>query len=137
MTIPAHETFEKPSGWIEFELTNVDDAHDTLPEGVDKLPELDPHYWERRRRKPGPTDRALAGFTIDWLISLPPELRPRVLCDQYPRAANLIAEAVPGPARVTVLQQLLGDSRGGRKGFPPAVRRELETVLAAERLGAA
>jgi hypothetical protein len=123
-----HEEHERPSGWIEFELTDVDDArlaHDRLPEGVERLPELTPHYWEQRRRKPGPVDRALAGFTIDWLLSLPVALRPSALCDLYPRAANAIARVPDGAERFAVLNDLLSDNRGNRRGFPEVVRKEL------------
>jgi hypothetical protein len=119
---------EPSSDWIEFELTDVDEArrvHDTLPEGVGKLAELAPDYWERRRRKALPMDRALAGFTIDWLLSLPAGLRPRSLCDRYPRAANAIAAAADGADRFAVLNELLSDRRGNRHGFPPEIRQEL------------
>lgn len=120
-----------PFGAIEFELTDIDDArraHDALPEGVDKLPELTPDYWVQRRRKPLPTDRALLGSTIDWMLNLPPSLRPRELCDRYPRAANALAAAWLGNERGAVLDGLLTDRRGHRKGFPPEVRSELEAL---------
>jgi hypothetical protein len=142
MTPRPYEESERPSGWIEFELTDVDDArraHDTLPEGVDKLPELTPNYWEQRRRKTLPMDRALAGFTIDWLLSLPATLRPHALCDRYPRAANAIA-AADAADRFAVLNDLLSDSRGKRQGFPAQVRQEmvaLREALAAAALGLA
>jgi hypothetical protein len=143
MTRSPQEDSETPAGWIEFELTDVDDArraHDTLPEGVDKLAELAPNYWERRRRKPLPTDRALAGPTIDWLLSLPATLRPHVLCDRYPRAANAIAGAADGVDRLAVLNDLLSDGRGHRRGFPAEVRQEivaLRDVVAAAAVASA
>jgi hypothetical protein len=116
---------------IEFELTDLDDArraHDALPEGVDKLPELAPDYWEQRRRKPLPTDRALQGTTIDWLLELHVALRPRELCDRYPRAANALAAAWRGGEFAAVLDDFLSDRRGRRRGFPPEVRVELERL---------
>jgi len=123
---------------IEFELTNIEEArraHDTLPEGVDKLSELVPDYWQQRRRKPQPTDRALAGFAIDWLIALPPALRPHALCERYPRAANAIATAWHSAERCAVLHELLGSKRGKRRGFPDDVRLEIEALRdAAEAL---
>jgi hypothetical protein len=120
-----------PPGAIEFELTDIEDArraHDSLPEGVDKLSELAPDYWSQRRRRPLPTDRALQGSTIDWLLKLPLSLRPRELCDRYPRAANALAAAWHGHERAAVLEELLTDRRGRRRGFPPEVRSELEAL---------
>jgi hypothetical protein len=143
MTRSPQEEPERPSDWIEFELTDVDDArraHDALPEGVDKLQELMPNYWERRRRKAQPMDRALAGFTIDWLLSLSATLRPHVLCDRYPRAANALAAAADEAQRIAVLNDLLRDSRGNRRGFPAQVRQELVALrdaLAAAALASA
>jgi hypothetical protein len=132
MNTDAHpEPSTPPFGAIEFELTDIDTArraHDTLPEGVDKLPELALNYWEQRRRKPVPTDRALQGATIDWLLNLPLSLRPRELCDRYPRAANALAAAWRGSERGAVLDDLLCDRRGRRRGFPPEVRSELEAL---------
>jgi hypothetical protein len=120
-----------PPGSIEFELTDLENARqalDELPEGVDKLPMLTPNYWEQRRRKPLPSDRALQGSTIDWLLKLPVSLRPSELCDRYPRAANALATAWPGSERAAVLDELLSDRRGRRRGFPPEVRSELEAL---------
>jgi hypothetical protein len=121
----------RPDGSIDFEMTDLDDARhalDELPAGVGRLPQMDPDYWLRRRRKPQAADRALVGATIDWLVSLPPHLRPQALCDQYPRAANAVAEAWNSPHRMAVLDALLTDSRGNRRGFPLQPRRELEAL---------
>lgn len=118
-------------GSIEFELTDLENARlalDELPEGVDKVPTLAANYWEQRRRKPLPTDRALQGATIDWMLKLPVALRPRELCDRFPRAANAVAAAWNGNERAAVLDDLLTDHRGRRHGFPPEVRSELEAL---------
>lgn len=121
-----------PAGAIAFEVTDVADArraHDELPLGVAELAKYTPDYWEKRRRRPRPEDRALAGLTIDWLLALPPELRPQALCNRYPRLANLIAAAWPrADERRSVLHGLLNDARGGRQGFPVDVRREIEAL---------
>jgi hypothetical protein len=117
---------------FEFELTDFDTAraaHDRLPDGVDRLPELTPGYWEQRRHKPLPSDRALTGATIDWVLALPPSLRPRQLCEQFPRVANAIATAwVDRAERDRVLDDLLIDRRGRRRGFPVSVVREVEAL---------
>jgi hypothetical protein len=130
MTIGSPHNPKAPDA-LEFELTDFDDArraHEALPDGVDKLPELEPNFWEQRRRKPQPTDRALAGYSIDWLLALPPSLRPKLLCESYPRAVNAIAAAAPGDERCAVLAELLSDRRGRRHGFPERERLEIEAL---------
>ena len=122
-----------PTDAFEFEITDFASAravHDALPPGVDRLTELTtPHYWDSRRRKPLPTDRALAGATIEWLLALPPSLRPRTLCERFPRVGNALAAAwADAPSRAALLDRLLADCRGGRTGFPADVQREIETL---------
>jgi hypothetical protein len=119
-------------GAIEFELVPVDAAraaHDQLPPGVEALPTLVPDYWPRRRRKPVPTDRALTGQAIDWLLSLPAPMRPTRLSERYPRVVNAIAAAWPGAGRMAFLEDLLVDRRGNRAGFPAEVRGEIEALF--------
>jgi hypothetical protein len=130
MTTPP-DLKDAASKALEFELTDFDDARRALddpPAGLDKLSEMAPHFWEARRRKPQPTDRALAGYAIDWLLSLPPSLRPSELCEKFPRAANAIAAASPGAERCAVLDELLRDRRGRRQGFPLGVQREIQAL---------
>ena len=50
-------------------------------------------HWKRLRRAKLPTDRALGGQAIDWLLSLPPGLHPEKLTRQFPRIANALAQA--------------------------------------------
>ena len=131
MTDPTAANRSAAPGSIEFELTDFEDARlalEELPEGVDKVPKLAPDYWEQRRRKPLPTDRALQGRTIEWLLKLPASLQPRELCDRYPRAANALAAAWHGGERVAVLVELLSDRNGTRRGFPPEVKSELQAL---------
>ena len=69
----------RPIGTIDFELTDFEDARhvlDDLPPGVAEAKHLLPGYWEQQRRKSVPTDRALTGAAMDWVIRLPPALRP-------------------------------------------------------------
>jgi hypothetical protein len=118
-----------PPGSIEFELTDVGDARhvlDDLPAGVREREQLEPGYWEQRRRKPEPTDRALTGSAIDWLIQLPADVRPQAMSEQFPRVVNLIARAWHDDAQgEALLRRLLVDDRGTRRGFPAAVEAEL------------
>ena len=67
--------------------------------------------------------------TAIWLSLLPQPVQPKALAAQYARIANAIC-AVWGhpPACRKCLAELLTDQRGGRKGFPPAVLREIELL---------
>jgi hypothetical protein len=64
--------------------------------------------------------------TLNWFASLPADVQPFVLLRRYARVANLIA-ATWHDAHLfqTYMESLLIDRRGGRRGFPPNVRREL------------
>lgn len=118
-------------GMIDFELTDLDEARlalEELPEGVGKVPALTAGYWEQRRRRLLPSDRALQGSTIEWLLALPESLQPRLLCDRYPRAANALAAAWAGQDRAAALDDLLVDRRGNRRGFPPEIQSELQAL---------
>jgi len=122
----------RPLGTIEFELTDLSDARhalDDLPPGVREREQLEPGFWEQRRRKPAPTDRALTGAAIDWLIRLPADKRPRALSEQFPRVANVLAQAwYDGAQGDALLRRLLVDDRGGRRGFPAEVEAELRRL---------
>ncbi|MDE2371271.1 MAG: hypothetical protein KGN16_20040 [Burkholderiales bacterium] len=122
---------------LEFEITDFSAARsalDELPPGVGTAHQLLTGYWERRRRGPLPSDRALVGTTIDWMLALPPTLRPRTLCETFPRIANALAEAWADPhRRRDLLDSLARDRRPNRAGLPPPVRSEVEALDAAYR----
>jgi hypothetical protein len=132
MSEPIMNKRPAPPGSIEFELTDLQEARlalEELPDGVERVPQLAASYWEQRRRRPQASDRALQGGTIEWLLKLPPSLRPRELCDRYPRAANAVAAAwKDADERAAVLDELLSDKRGNRRGFPPEVTSELKAL---------
>jgi hypothetical protein len=125
---------QRPPGSIDFEITEFEDARhvlDDLPPGLIESKHLQPGYWEQQRRKSMPTDRALTGAAMDWVIKLPPGLRPHATCEQFPRVVNALAEAWPDAAySVQVLDHMINDYRGGRRGFPAAVQQELAALLA-------
>ena len=119
-------------GDIEFELTDFDTARhalDDLPAGVAEVHRLTPGYWEERRRASQPTDRALLGSALEWIVRLPPTLRPRRLAERYPRVLNSIAETWTSPDKwEQTFDDLLSDQRGGRKGFPYEIEVELKAL---------
>jgi hypothetical protein len=117
---------------IPFEITDFEDARHALdepPPGVGQVPRLDANYWESQRRKALPTDRALSGTAMAWLVGLPPALKPRILAERYPRLANAIAASWSDHQRsATALDDLIADRRGRRRGFPPEVETELQAL---------
>jgi hypothetical protein len=64
-----------------------------------------------------------------WMASLPPRVRPSCLATQYARIANLLCATWDHPSECRqYLNDLLIDRRGGRKGFPRPVERELQLL---------
>jgi hypothetical protein len=118
------------SGLMDFEPVSIDSARavlDELPEGM--AAQLDSQYWEKVRRAPLATDRALTGRTMEWVGKLPESLRPRITCDRYARIVNALAAAWGDPhARERYFEHLLNDRRRGRRGFPVDVERELSAL---------
>jgi hypothetical protein len=115
---------------FEFEFTDIEEARRILD--TESISQFDvagivpPEHWKKQRRVKLPTDRALTGRAIDWLLALPPTLRPENLTHQFPRIANALAEIWDDPEQFQAgLGRLLGDDRKGRKGFPAAVHDEL------------
>lgn len=119
---------------IDFEITDFDSARqvlDGLPPGVGRAKGLQSGFWEGQRRKPTPTDRALTGAAMDWVIGLPANLRPHATCEQFPRVVNAIVDAwADNVYSLQVLDHMINDYRGGRRGFPPAVQQELSALRA-------
>jgi len=79
-------------------------------------------------RKARPADYLLPQ-SEKWFDALPPEVAPRTLATQFPRIVNLIvAQWNDHRGAPDLFEELLGDRRGGRAGFPPAVQRDLLKV---------
>ena len=115
---------------LEFELTDVEEARRILDsESMSQFgmtSTVSPDRWKKLRRGKLPTDRALTGGAIDWLLALPPTLRPQYVSLKFPRIANALAEVWDQPQQCqVVLDKLLCDGRTGRTGFPVVVREEL------------
>lgn len=124
-TPPAY--VPRKSGLMEFEPVSIEAARasiEQIPEGMAAM--LSNEYWQKVRRAPLATDRALTGRAMDWVARLPTEVRPLVTCDRYARIVNTLAAAWDSASsRDECLEHLLKDRRRGRRGFPPDVEREL------------
>ena len=66
-----------------------------------------------------------------WMTTLPSEFQPTALAKTFPRIANALAERWSRPEALTsYLNELMVDTRGGRRGFPVKVLRELHALRA-------
>lgn len=122
-----------PEGGFEFELTDIEEARRILD--TESISQFDvativpPEHWKRLRRANLPTDRALTGRAIDWLLALPPTLRPQNLSLHFPRIVNALAEVWDESQQCqAAFDRLLRDGRKRRKGFPAAVHAELAAL---------
>lgn len=78
------------------------------------------------RSAPLPQDGALSVLARAWAAQLPQALRPASLLQCFPRLANRLALCWADPALASMLlTELRTDRRGGRRGFPPSVAKEL------------
>lgn len=127
-----------PTGSIDFEITDFGAARqvlDDLPPGVGRAAAMEPGYWAQQRRRPVATDRALTGQAMDWVIGLPPGLRPHATCEHFPRVVNAIAGAWDDSAySAQLLDHMIKDYRGGRRGFPLAVQQEIAALQTYQRV---
>jgi len=118
------------SGMMEFEPVSIDEAraaHEEIDPAIIAL--VGPEYWNKMRRGPQPSDRALTGASMSWLATLPAELRPHATTARYPRVVNLLAESWPETQeREAAFDDLLSSRRRGRRGFPIDVERELSAL---------
>lgn len=90
---------------------------------------FDAARWATVRRPERACDNALTGTARLWLRKLPSRRRPLRLCISHPRVANRIAWCWHDTdLSRQLLDDLLTDRRGGRRGFTPAVNRELRRL---------
>ena len=113
-------------------VSDNDVTHTVRPSAAPKaasLPENTVAQEVVRLRKVKPVDHLLP-VCIKWLMSLPAQVRPSGLANQYPRIANALAlDWSSYEACRRYFDDLLLDlCRGKRQGFPLAVHRELETL---------
>ncbi len=90
---------------------------------------IDVARWAMVRRPERACDNALNGTARLWLRKLPARRRPLRLCASYPRVANRIAWCWSDVELSSqLLEDLLIDRRGGRRGFGAAITRELQRL---------
>lgn len=83
-----------------------------------------PPNWSSHR-KPPPVEYLLPD-TEEWIDLLPPAMFPGALATHYPRIVNLIAMLWKNRIGCPLyFDELLIDRRGGRQGFPQAVKLDL------------
>ncbi|MGH8801119.1 MAG: hypothetical protein ACREX6_02330 [Casimicrobiaceae bacterium] len=76
-------------------------------------------------RRAQPADFILP-VTQAWLTTLPADVLPTALIARYPRVVNMIAAQWWDRRECpSLFNELLGDHRGGRAGFPRASQRDL------------
>ena len=122
-----HPRFKRPIG--DDDVTqNVTHGSAHAPSVARRVgPEHTPDWTLLRKAKP--VDYMLSS-SMQWLTSLPKEVRPWALVRKYPRIANLLAAEWGRPVTCTAyFHSLFLDHRQGkRKGFPADVHRELRKL---------
>jgi hypothetical protein len=122
-----HPRFKRPIGHDDV-TQNVKHGSAHAPSGARRVGPESARDWTLLR-KVKPLNYMLAS-SMQWLTSLPKEVRPWALVRQYPRIANLLAALWSNPATCAAyFHSLLIDHRHGkRKGFPADVHRELRKL---------
>lgn len=89
---------------------------------IDQEKNADPFRALRARQRPTELDTR----AINWIARLQRDVQPRELGHQYPRIVNKLAQMWGnGQQMDNYLNELIVDTRGGRRGFPTTVRDEL------------
>jgi hypothetical protein len=117
------------SGSLEFEKVSLNDARKALEEtgpAAYATPKQKENWEEKRTEAPTET---ISDETTAWMAELPEAVRPRQLALRYARLANRLCKAWAEPAKCDrLLDDLMIDRRGTRKGFPLPVANELANL---------
>ncbi|HEY3563614.1 MAG TPA: hypothetical protein VGL96_01290 [Casimicrobiaceae bacterium] len=120
-------TTSKDSGALEFEKVSLDDARKALDETTGVYAKRKAEDWEAKRT--ATPSEPLSDAAAAWIAELPPSVQPRQLALRYARLANRLCEVWPTPRRCEkLLDDLMIDRRGGRRGFPLAIANELAAL---------
>lgn len=118
---------------IPFVKVTIDEAKAALQRDARKtsVAPTQARDWAVRRTSSNHVLPDLSAATFKWIASMPLKLRPYQLARQFPRIANRLAETWSRPEICErYLDELIMDSRGGRKGFPPEVATEIAALKA-------
>lgn len=118
---------------IPFEKTTVKEAKAVLDSvelaWVEKPAATHSKSWEKKRSPRLPEDLKLSQRAIEWLTTLPREVRPLRLAVKFPHVVNKLSEVWGRAAAAEdYLNGLLIIDRKDREGFPIHIVRELHRV---------
>ena len=116
-------------GSFEFEKVSLSDARKVLDETgpAANAARKKPENWDEKRHDT-PAE-PLDEEAVVWLMDLPEAVRPKQLALRYARIANRLCKIWSEPLKCErMLDELMTDRRGGRKGFPLNVASELATL---------
>jgi hypothetical protein len=117
----------KDPGALEFEKVSLDDARKALDETTGVYAKRKVEDWAAKRT--ATPSEPLSDAAAAWIAELPPSVQPRQLALRYARLANRLCETWTTPARCErLLDDLMIDRRGGRRGFPLALANELAAL---------
>ena len=119
----------RDTGSLEFEKVSLTDARKALEEtgpAAYATPKKSENWESKRSAAPS---EPLSDEASAWLNELPAAVQPRQLALRYARLANKICKLWKEPLKCErLLDDLMMDRRGGRKGFPLQVANELATL---------
>jgi len=114
-------------GWKDFnDVVQTISRPTPAPAGLPSALQDSTDWSAKRKARPA---EYLLPLTEKWFDGFPADRAPCALASQYPRVCNVIAVHWNNHREAPELfEDLLTDRRGGRAGFPPAVRRDLHAV---------
>jgi hypothetical protein len=110
--------------FIRFEKVSIAEAKAVLD--GDPAPPPPEKNWAHLRDANATKPTDLTEKAWQWVDALPKEIQPGGLIQRFPRITNRLAEVWRRPSQCEkYLDTLMLDQRGGRKGFPPDVVKEI------------